>query len=186
MKALKLRTTYYGRYNDLEATVLMPIEANGSVFGFIPLDETQERVVSLGELEGKHSQCYGDLTAEIIDISTMNPVHLKNLYQESDFSSFESYFEQMEGQIEEYLEEIKDSEDDQEEYNQIKQEQKAVYEMLGIDEEKAYFKSREVFDAFDEKIKEYVEKVKTVTVDVMASDYEAIKELLEKNGFKIY
>lgn len=60
-KALQLTVTYYSRYaSDVEEVLLLPLEANGLIIKNLEVG-VMENEVYLGEIEGKHSVCYGDL-----------------------------------------------------------------------------------------------------------------------------
>lgn len=189
MKVLKLTTDYSGNYAEVHEHVLMPIQANGVIFSFVPLNEKLEEVVGLGELEGKHSYCHGDLTAEVIDIAEMNPVHLHYLIKDSDYGTFEGFFENTEHELKEYLTQLDmEDEDDQEEFNKIKKEEQILYEILGMTplSEETYSKSSKVYDQFIKQLKEYSEPRKVTEINILESEAEQIKVLLLQNGFEFW
>lgn len=187
MKVLKLTTSYSSLHTDVDGHVLMPVESNGTIFGQIPLNMRLEEAVGLGELEGKYSYCRGDLIAEVIDISEMNPVHLQYLIKDSDYGLFEGFFENSEYELKGYLEELK-MKDEMSQYNKIKLNEKEIYENLGMEplEEETYSKSSKVYDKFSEKLTEYVAPRKVTELNILESEAERIKVLLLQNGFEFF
>ena len=80
---------YYG--GSIHEYCLLPIESAGV---YIDYEEgVHKRAVYLGEIEGKHSEVYGDLVVEIIDLSALNQLEINTLIKGSDISNFESFFE---------------------------------------------------------------------------------------------
>lgn len=105
MEVIKYSVDYYGYYGgSIHEYCLLPIESAGV---YIDYEEgTHEGVVYLGEIEGKHSEVYGDLTVEVIDLSTLNQLEINTLIKGSDISNFESFFESAEESFSEFVEEI--------------------------------------------------------------------------------
>lgn len=184
MNVLKLSVEFDGRYGYKREHVLMPIESNGVIFGFLQENEVLERRVDLGELEGKHSECYGDLIVETIDLSSLNPKELESLVKESSFGDFEIFFETVEYEFKEYIEELKDLEE--EEFYQIESEEKAFYANLGIVKPKSSIKSRSIYDAFMLQIENFIKDKKTYQITILASDLEKAQALLLDNGIELF
>lgn len=184
MKVLKLSVEFDGRYGYKNEFVLMPVESNGVIFGFLQENEVLKEKVDLGELEGKHSECYGDLTVETIDLSLLNPKELETLVENSYFGDFEVFFEQIEFQFKEYVEELKGLEE--EEFYQIESEEKALYDNLGIVKPNSSVKSSYIYDAFMVQVKSFMQDKKTAQITIFASDLEKAKALLLDNRIELF
>lgn len=175
-KALQLTVTYYSRYaSDVEAVLLLPLEANGLIIKNLEVG-VMENEVYLGEIEGKHSVCYGDLHVEIIDLDELNAKAAAELLTASDVSSFEMYLEGEEMSFQEYLDNLED-EDERNELNKKRQALLDKYEVTDT-----YMLTGNISSKFVKSLSE-IYAVKEINVN--GDDYDVAVKLLQENGIEI-
>lgn len=168
---MELRIDYDGNYGgSVNEVLLLPLDINGVLFGELK-EKKYDRAVYLGEIEGKHSEVYGDLTVRFVDLDTISLVQVTELIKASDFGEFEGFFERIEG----------DFQHDEDEYNIEKV--KELLNSYNVKLEKYMIKTSFVNYEFIEQLKEkYVQKFKTVTV--LDADYNSVVKLLNENNIK--
>lgn len=176
-KILKLNVTYLGSYGgNIDDTLILPYETNGLLFN-ISEDVTIEDEIDLGEIEGKHSECFGDLKIEVLNLDVLSAKEVSALIKESDFSNFEIYFQGLEIAMSEFQEE-KPEHLDQSAID-------GILQKYGVDKDSYGVLTSEVHDNFIEKLKKkYVTEFKVISVS--EEDYELAKELLTANGIKSF
>lgn len=170
---LKLNTSYYGRYGgDVDEFVLLPLDANGVLFEKLEPGTILEDEVYLGEIEGKHSECFGDLQVTIVNLDELNLKQIIELIKTSDFSYFENYFEEKEY---DWISEDENNE-----------KQKAIDELLKrYDSKDSYIKTRSIHNKLIEQLKnEYVESFEDISIK--KSDYKKAVEILKANGIEVF
>lgn len=173
MQVMRLNVTYNGWYGgDVDETILLPLEVNGVLFEKLE-KKTYDSVVWLGEIEGKHSECYGDLHVDFVDLSKLTTKAVSTLINKSDFSEFEVFFEEIEARFEE----------DEDEYDLDKV--KEILGQYGVEYEEYMIKTSFVYHEFIEQLKEkYVEEFKTITV--LEKDYETAVDLLKRHEIEMF
>lgn len=173
MKVMRLNVTYNGWYGgNVDKTILLPLDINGVLFEELE-ENTYDCVVWLGEIEGEHSECYGDLHVDFVDLDKLTPKAVSALINKSDFSEFEAFFEEMEIRFE--------KDEDEYDFDKVKE----VLGQYGIEHEEYMIKTSFVHAEFIEQLKEqYVENFKTITV--LEKDYEAAVDLLEQYEIEVF
>lgn len=173
-KVLSLNVTYSARYgSDVDEILLLPLDINGVLFSKLESGVTLDSVVSLGEIEGKHSECYGDLTIDVVNLDELNAKEASQLIKDSYFGEFESYFEEMQMNRREDL--------DDEEKEAIEK----ILDKYEIDRNSYGILTSKVHDKFIDELKEkYVVKLKEVIVS--EDNYERAVELLKSNGIEVF
>lgn len=189
MKLLKVTCQFFGEYTHIEEYRLLPaslmeIESFDFKMGL------NEDVIGLGEIEGKHSDCYGDLLLEEIESDNFNLVELKELVDNSSADYLDYYLEN----IEEYpLVDINsrdflnlDEEEQQKEIETEKERQQKITEIakeFGVQADKDFLLPyRELSDAVDRKLKEKLENL--VILNVTKEDAELIRKFMAQNNMK--
>jgi hypothetical protein len=171
-KVMKLNVKFYGNYGGgVNETVLLPLDINGVLFK--PLeDKVYEDEIYLGEIEGKHSECYGDLSVELVDLDKLTIKQVTDLIEQSDFGEFENYFE---GTEEEYM-----NEDD---YNEEKVNQ--ISKSYDIQPKRWSIKTGLIHENFIEQLKDkYVKKFKTITV--LEENYDNAMSVLHNSEIETF
>lgn len=165
-KAMELRIDYDGNYGgSVNEVLLLPLDINGELFEELE-EKRYDGEVYLGEIEGKHSEVYGDLTVRFVDLDTISLVQVAELIKESDFGQFESFFEGAEDRCDEEI-------------------ANKILNLYGIKPERYQIKTSLVHDKFIEQMKEkYVQKFKLVTI--LDDDYDSAIKLLNENNIKYF
>ena len=168
-KVMKLNVEYYGNYGgDINEIVLLPTEINGVLFEKLE-EGLHKDAICLGEIEGKHSDVDGDLDVEIVDLDILSIKEVTRLINNSYFGEFESFFEGLE--------------DDKEEYNE--QKVKEILHSYNVEERSCMIKTWEIYTRFIEQLKgKYVHNFKNVIV--LKDDYDKVVKLLEENNIKSF
>lgn len=172
-KIMRLHVSFDGSYSgSLYETLILPLEINGVLFNKLE-EKTYRNEVSLGEIAGKHSDCYGDFQVEIIDLDTCNARQVSAFIKDSNFGEFESYFE---GEEENFMYE--------EDYDENK-----VKELLNsygiVEPHKWSILTSLVHDKFIEQLEaKYVKSFKEIVV--LEEDYDIALALLDENNIKIF
>jgi len=176
MKVLKLHVDYDGYYGgSVHEYVLLPQEVNGVLFEELSVGN-HDREVYLGEIEGKHSEVYGDLEVEIIDLNNLDIKSVNNLINNSSIGEFECYFEGIEGDYRDELECEEISYD-----NKIK----PIVDKYNLELSAWSIVSVKVHEKFIEELKrDYVTKFKTITV--LEKDYTEAISILHNSGIESY
>lgn len=176
MKVLKLHVGYDGYYGgSVDEYVLLPLEVNGELFEELSVGH-HERVVYLGEIEGKHSEVYGDLEVESIDLDDLDIKTVTGLINNSNDGEFECYFKGIENDYREYLEcEEIDYED----------KIKSIVDKYNLELSSWSIVSIKVHEKFIEELKQkYVAKFKTITV--LEKDYDESLSILHNSNIETY
>ena len=172
---LKLHVGYSGYYSDTEIddTIILPKEFCDMLeFDFLRDGKEyviHSDVVSLGEIEGKHSDVYGDLHVELIDesyLERMNQVDINEFIEKmkDGYNYFERFFEIA----------IDDSD------NADK-----IIEQLKLNTERSWEVFSEIFDRQLKELKEkYYKKFKVIQVE--EKDFEDAIEALEEIYIKTW
>ena len=179
MKVHKIEVNYDGRYASANSHCLFPLEANGVIFPFIK--EFESGVVSLGELEGKHSDCYGDISTTIVDLSLLSLEELQELIENSCLEYFISYFEIESDDWYEYLDGLKI--EDPEKLKEIQKKKKELSGKLYIPIEELEFSN--VFYSYRVILDDYLKLNGFSVLKLPNKDIERAKKLLLENGFKL-
>lgn len=179
-KALVLNVTYSARYGqDVDETMLLPLDVNGVLFNKLDTDVTLYDVVSLGEIEGKHSECFGDLTVNVVDLDKLNSKESADLINISYFGEFESFFEEIESEF------IMELDEESEEGKNAKDAINQLLDKYEIDKNSYGITTSKIHDKFIEILKEkYTTKFQRITVS--ENDYKKAIELLKSNGVDIF
>ncbi len=173
-KVLVLEIDYWGYYGgNLEELTLYPIEASGIIFEKLK-DGFYDSAVSLGEFEGKHSECYADLTVTTIDLEECKKEKgiktLSDLINKSEFGYIEGFFENR-------LEDLKDYSVD-----------KSIELQKMFDIETNEYGDPNFYGIYKKFItdlkKKYTENFKNITVT--NNDYESAVKLLEDNNIELF
>lgn len=167
-KVLKLNVVYEGRYGgDVDETMLLPVDVNGVIFKELKDGEVLEDEISLGEIEGKHSECFGDLYVDIVDLDNLNIEEVSRLVSSSNYDELEGFFEEAEANTNPHDEEVV-----------------SLLDKYEVDNN-AYILTREIHDNFIESLKEnYVTNFNSIKVK--EKDYEKVVELLKSNGIEFF
>ena len=171
-KVLVLEVDYYGYYGgNLEEITLYPIEANGILFEKLK-DGLYDSAVSLGEFEGKHSECYADLTVTTVDLEECKKEKgiktLSDLINKSKFGYIERFFE---GSLEEMEEHDVDKSIE-------------LQKTFGI-KAGSYPEFYGIYKKFIADLKKkYTESFKNITVT--NDDYQSAVKLLEDNNIELF
>lgn len=178
-KVFKLHVQYDGYYGgSVDEYCLLPIEIEG-LYAELELGE-YEREVYLGEIEGKHSEVYGDLTISVVDLSTMSIKEINYLVNDANTSEFECYFESV---CESFNDQL--SEEGDEEYLLKHHEKLAAFERyydLKFKDWTPHLMT--VADTFIEKLKEkYITEFFEVTIKL--EDKERALKLLNENEIEV-
>lgn len=168
MKTIKLRVVFDGNYGgSVDEYILLPLDANGVLFEELK-EGTYKNEISLGEIEGKHSECYGDLIVEVVDLENYSVNKITDLINNSYFGEFEGYFEMQE----EDLEDVEDEVD-------------ILLNRHSVDKEKVYILTEAIHDNFIKSLKsKYVEEFRSITV--LELDYEKALKSLSDNNIRTY
>lgn len=176
MKVLKLSVDYDGYYGgDVHEYCLLPVEWNG-----LYADELDKgiysRAVYLGEIEGKHSEVYGDLTVEVIDLSTLNTKELSALVKGSFTGEFECTFESWESDF---------NDENEEELDEISLKRTEFESANGISYSSEWaIKSVAISENLISKLEISLEPFEDITIK--ASDKEKVLQLLKDNGVQTF
>jgi hypothetical protein len=171
-KVMKLNVKFYGNYGGgVNETVLLPLDINGVLFK--PLeDKVYEDEIYLGEIEGKHSECYGDLSVELVDLDKLTIKQVTDLIEQSAFGEFETYFE---GTEEDYM--------DEDDYNEEKVNQ--ISKSYAIQPKRWSIKTGLIHENFIKQIKDkYVKKFKTITV--LEENYDNAMSVLHNSEIETF
>lgn len=181
-KVLKLHVTYSGNYGgDVNEIVIIPEELNGVLFDKLPINTILEKRIDLGEIEGKHSQCYGDLEIELIDLDELNLKEVSDLIGLSYFGEFEVFFEDSESAFKEE----RDDEEDDEEREFKKDVLNKVLNKYNVDPEGYGILTGKVHEEFINNLKKkYLVKFKNITIK--EKDYQKVLEILKTNEIEIF
>lgn len=174
MKVMKFHVTFDGYYGGtIDEYVLLPTDINGVLFEEYKSGEYDEAVY-LGEIEGKHSECYGDLEVSLIDLDQMTLKDVTDLINNSDFDTLEMFFE---GEETDY----------RDEYEGVYSENtKSIMQKYGIGEDDyIYSITQGVHYKFIVELKKkYIKKFKSITV--LEEDYEKASRVLQSEGIKTF
>lgn len=173
MEVLKLSVDYDGYYGgSIHEYCLLPIEWNGLYVEKLDYG-THSDAIGLGEIEGKHSDVYGDLKVELVDLSKLNTKELSELVKGSSVDEFERTFEGWESDL--YY--------DENETNKLKQ---AKFEKLNGIEFKSDWsiKSAEISENLIAKLSGQLEDFTEIVVK--ASDVDGAILLLQDNGIMVF
>lgn len=168
---MKLNVTFDNYYGgSVDEDLLLPLDINGVLFERI--EEGVDRdAVYLGEIAGKHSECYGDLEVEIIDLNKLTLKEVTNLINRSDLGEFETFLEELENSIRE-----KDKYDEDE--------VKSIFKSYGV-EYRLYMQTFAIYDKFIDSLKdEWVQNFRNITI--LEKEYDKVIELLKDNGVEYF
>lgn len=173
MKIMVLNVTFNGYYGgNVNEILILPLELNGVLFEEL-VEGTYTRVVYLGEIEGKHSECYGDLHVEFLDLDDLSVKEITNLISSSSFGEFESFFEGEEA----------DFQENEEEYDEGKVEE--ILSSYGVEVVNWMIQTSAIHDKFIDILKEkHVQNLRTITV--LETDYNSSIKLLVENNINIF
>lgn len=160
-KALKIEAVYDGMYISESEYIVIPKDINGVLFPKLEVGETVEDEVWMGELEGKHSECYGDLIVTEIDLGELTKFELNDLFKHSNPSRLLDYFTDHE-----FLDSNNSSES--EAYSRI-------VEKYGLQDVK-FNKVEVVANSF----KYEVEPSRVLEIKILEDDYNKVIEMLQK------
>ena len=186
MKILKFHQIYNGRYAESESYTIYPKEAEGSIFKDI---KGGEGLIFLGELEGKHSECYGNLTISEIDTEDLSIEELEDLVENSDLDDFEGLFEESNYEFTEWVKTLEGTD----ELSEIILKRKEMRDFLKIDLDPEKFDWREignVNEAFIVKLKEKIAAEKSklpqvISIKLNEQDKEKALKVLNENGIEV-
>lgn len=173
-KVLRLNVVYYGNYGgDVDETLLLPLDVNGVLFSNLETGVTLDKRVSLGEIEGKHSECYGDLTIDVVNLDELDSKKASQLVKYSNFEKFENFFEDMEIDYHEHLE------------NEEKDLINKLLDKYEVDRNSYGILTNKVYNKFIEELEsKYVIRFKEVSVN--EADYEKVIKILKSKGIQTF
>lgn len=176
MEVLKLSVDYDGYYGgDVHEYCLLPVEWNGLYANKLELG-IHEREIYLGEIEGKHSEVYGDLTVETIDLSTLSSKELNELVNGSYVGEFECTFEGWEGDF---------NDENEEDLDEINLKRSEFENANGIEYRSEWvIKSVIISKNLIERLKRNLETFEIITIK--ASNKEITLQLLKDNGIETF
>lgn len=177
-EVLKLRVAFDGYYGaHVDDHILLPTEVIGVFFEELPMGSAVDEIF-LGEIEGKHSEVYGDLDVELVDLDSLSPTDVAELIKTQDFNHFEGFFDILEESFEEELELDENLE------AHIKKKAKDIldkYDVTDVPEWGTY--TAEIHEKFEvHLIEQYVKNFKSITV--LEEDYDAAIEQLSNGGIR--
>lgn len=168
-KVLKLEAIYNGAYAQLHEYMIVPAEASGILFEKLPIDEIVEDAIDLDELEGKHSQCYGDLLVTEIETDELDPIELKEFIENQNVGYFEIFSETIESKF-------ADKEDfDKEKVENLLKE---------YDIDKSYIHTISISKNLCKMLKE--KQPKLTALNIETAELEKAMKVLEEAGVKVY
>lgn len=171
MKVMKWNVQYEGNYGgSVDEAVLLPQHINGVLFEKYE-EGVYEDEVSLGEIEGKHSDVQGDLEVEFLELDKLSVKESTDLIKESNTGYFEGLFDRI---VEEY--------EENEDYN----EEKVTRLLSHYDiEELDWGTFDKIHNKFISKLREeYVQGFKGITV--LEKDYNRAIDLLGEAEIPIF
>lgn len=167
-KALKIEAVFDGVYASESQYVIVPKDINGVLFPKLEIGETVEEEVWMGELEGKHSECYGDLTVTEVDLGKLSKFELNDLFESSNPSYLLDYFTDHEILA---SHENPGSPDDKA-YSEI-------VEKYGLQDCK-FGKVKVVINCFKSLVESTMGRSKVREIKILEEDYEKVIEMLQK------
>lgn len=178
-KAIKLHVGYNGYYGgNVDEYCILPIEWNGLYMESLE-EGFYESEISLGEIEGKHSECYGDLTISVINLDELSYIQRTNLIEGSDTSQLIGYFE---GKEESYIGDVEYMEE--EDIEDIKNKQSALEKKLDVKPNEYSVLSELVSENFVYELKKNMLKI--VPIYVLDNDHEKSLQILKNNEIKTF
>lgn len=176
-KVMKLHTFFDGYYGGhVDEYVLLPVEINGVLFSKLE-EGNYSDAVYLGEIAGKHSECYGDLVVSFVNLGGLSVKGATDLVEGSDFSEFEPYFEQMESDFRDEME------------NEGKYDERKIRDILkrfDVSEDNYIFSYTDgIHKKFIEKLREkYSQSFKSITV--LDEDYQKAIDILKDCSIELF
>lgn len=173
MDILKISVRYIGYYGgDVDEVMILPNEVNGVVFPKLE-EGLYKDALHLGEIEGKHSDVYGDMLVEVVSLDSIRATKAKKLIESSYYEQFSSFFEDLEVDA-----------DDEGELDEGKVKELMLKYGVESPEEKYGPQSEHIHNAFIEDMKDnYIEDM--VEIIIKKEDYNKIKEILVDNNIEI-
>lgn len=183
MKLLKYRVDFENWYGaDVHDYCLMPVEFMGSYSPKEELGVTIEEVIDLGEIAGKHSECYGDLTITVIDLDELNQKAINELIEGSNKCNFDCYFDTITDRLEEILDE---GEDNELTVESVELNRKKLIDKYNVTDKGWGINGDIVCEAFIKYLKQkYVTELSVITIK--QEDRSKAVELLQQNGIEYY
>lgn len=170
MEVLKLRVQFDGYYGgNVDETMLLPLDVNGVLFEELE-DGEYDKAVYLGEIAGKHSECYGDLSVETIDLDTLSVKDVVELIEKADMSEFEMCFESM----------VSDFAEDEDSYDEEKVEE--LFKKYDVEDD--WVALENIYHIFIGELRNKYDK-ELVTVTILKSDLERVEQLMKDGGVEI-
>ena len=182
---MKLRVVYDSRYgNDVDEHTFVAEEYLWAFWRDYVGSGHYERIISLGEIEGKHSDVWGDLIITRVDLESLSPMEIQRLVDTIDDSYLIDFFNEIEDEAIQATDETKfeciDEEDLErkawreeffEEYPEIKM---GKYDPIG--------------EQLHPYIVEFMEKssVKTKILNVNEEQYERAIDVLKQHGIELF
>lgn len=173
-EVMVLNVVYDGYYGaSVDETVILPTEINGVLFESLQ-EKDYKSAVYLGEIEGKHSECYGDLSVEFVNLDDLSIRQVTNLIEKSNIGEFESYFE---GQEETF------QYDYEEEYDEEKV--NSVMKLFNTEPKKWSIKTELVHSKFIDQLKnKYIKSFKTISL--LENDYDNAMSVLHNSEIETF
>lgn len=174
MKVMKFHVAFDGYYGgNVDEYVLLPFDINGVLFEELSVGEYDDAIY-LGEIAGKHSECYGDLEISVLDLEKLSLKEISDILNSSSFGEFEVFFEGVET---DYREEY------EEEYDKNVKNIMKKYDVSESDY--IYSVTEGVYCKFIEELKnKYVKSFKNIIV--LEEDYEKVMDILKNKGIKTF
>ena len=180
MKVLKYQVDFESFYGlDVHEYCLMPVEFIESYSCKEEFGVTYDDAVYLGEIAGKHSECYGDLIITVVDLNELNVKAANELINNQSAEEFECYFE---GVLEELDEMIEDEEITQE---TIEKNRKTLIEKYNVIDKGWGISGEMINESFIKFLKQKYQ-VELSTITIKQEDHGKVAELLKENGIKYY
>lgn len=178
MEVLELRVQWSGYYGtDVDEYMILPINWNGKLTEELEVGKYSNEVY-LGEIEGKHSEVYGNLIVEIKNLSELKYIELIDYLNGSDSSSFESYLENMEELIYDDL--------DEDESSTFDENKSKYFKLIGyIPEYEHSIHSVAISELFVENLLNR-NKVSTEVLIIKSEDYSKTIQLLLENNIDTF
>lgn len=177
MKLVILEGSFNGYYASAKERVVLPIEAaEKNIYGELK-EGIYKDAVDFGELEGKHSECYGDLVIKYVDTDEMNQTEIMELVNGLDEANYIESFLERNG-IEWWEENVSGDEQKQAIANKKTDD---FTKSVGVKDGYIYHVPGKFLETLKEK---YV--ISTKEIIVKETDYDKAINLLKEKGIELF
>ena len=133
---MKLRVVYDSRYgNDVDEHTFVAEEYLWAFWRDYVGSGHYERIISLGEIEGKHSDVWGDLIITRVDLESLSPMEIQRLVDTIDDSYLIDFFNEIEDEAIQATDETKFECIDEEDLVEFMEKSSVKTKILNVNEE---------------------------------------------------